>query len=217
MVTSVPSDSPDDYTALQDLVKKPKLREKYGVEDDWVLPFTVIPIIDIPGYGTTAAQTVCEQLKVQSQNDTAKLAEAKNLVYLKVRNRVGEGWAGLGWAGLGWAGLGWAGLGWAGLGWAGLGLRGWDGFVSVSDVVGCAVLCWQECCGAGTPAQQHKFHCIGWYMLHWDLLHCTGRMPGAWSTNDQCSLLQLPTLMLPNPRGVPDLSLACPTMCGRHL
>ena len=27
---------------------------------------------------------VCEQLKVQSQNDTAKLAEAKQLVYLKV-------------------------------------------------------------------------------------------------------------------------------------
>jgi hypothetical protein len=27
---------------------------------------------------------VCEQLKVQSQNDAAKLAEAKQLVYLKV-------------------------------------------------------------------------------------------------------------------------------------
>jgi hypothetical protein len=41
VVTSVPSDSPDDYTALQDLVKKPKLREKYGVADQWVLPFQV--------------------------------------------------------------------------------------------------------------------------------------------------------------------------------
>jgi hypothetical protein len=30
------------------------------------------------------AQVVCEQLKVQSQNDTAKLAEAKQMVYLKV-------------------------------------------------------------------------------------------------------------------------------------
>ena len=55
VVTSVPSDSPDDYTALQDLKKKPKLREKYGVADEWVLPFEVIPIIDIPGFGTTAA------------------------------------------------------------------------------------------------------------------------------------------------------------------
>jgi hypothetical protein len=33
-----------------------------------------------------AVQVVCEQLKVQSQNDTAKLAEAKQMVYLKVRH-----------------------------------------------------------------------------------------------------------------------------------
>ena len=84
IVTSVPSDSPDDYTALLDLKKKPKLREKYGVLDEWVLPLEVIPIIDIPGYGDKAAQTVCEQLKVASQNDAVKLAEAKGLVYLKV-------------------------------------------------------------------------------------------------------------------------------------
>lgn len=83
VVTSVPSDSPDDYMALLDLKKKPKLREKYGVLDEWVLPFEVIPIIDIPGFGDMAAQVVCEELKIQSQNDTAKLAEAKNKVYLK--------------------------------------------------------------------------------------------------------------------------------------
>jgi len=68
----------------QDLKKKPKLREKYSVADEWVLPYEVIPIIDIPGFGDQAAQVVCEQLKVQSQNDTAKLAEAKQMVYLTV-------------------------------------------------------------------------------------------------------------------------------------
>lgn len=41
VVTSVPSDSPDDYMCLLDLKKKEKLREKYGVKDDWVLPFEV--------------------------------------------------------------------------------------------------------------------------------------------------------------------------------
>lgn len=41
IVTSVPSDSPDDYAALCDLKKKPKLREKYGVCDEWVMPFEV--------------------------------------------------------------------------------------------------------------------------------------------------------------------------------
>jgi hypothetical protein len=66
-VTSVPSDAPDDYAALQDLRLKPKLREKFGVDDSWVLPFEVVPIIEIPGYGTAAAQRVCEEMKIQSQ------------------------------------------------------------------------------------------------------------------------------------------------------
>jgi len=39
IVTSVPSDSPDDYAALTDLKKKPALREKYNITDDMVLPF----------------------------------------------------------------------------------------------------------------------------------------------------------------------------------
>ncbi len=42
----------------QDLKKKPKLREKYGVADEWVLPFEVVPIIDIPGFGNTSAVKV---------------------------------------------------------------------------------------------------------------------------------------------------------------
>lgn len=83
VVTSVPSDSPDDYRALMDLVEKPKLREKYHVKDEWVLPFEIIPIIDIPGLGTTAAKKVCEDLKIQSQNDTKQLAEAKQMTYLR--------------------------------------------------------------------------------------------------------------------------------------
>jgi len=83
VVTSVPSDSPDDYMALCDLKKKEKLREKYGVKDGWVLPFEVIPIVNIPEFGDTSAPTVCAELKIQSQNDTAKLAEAKNRTYLK--------------------------------------------------------------------------------------------------------------------------------------
>ncbi len=41
VVTSVPSDSPDDWAALQDLRRKDKLREKFGVADEWVLPYEV--------------------------------------------------------------------------------------------------------------------------------------------------------------------------------
>ena len=60
------------------------MREKYGVLDEWVIPFEVIPIIDVPEYGSMSAVKACEDLKIQSQNDTVKLAEAKSAVYMKV-------------------------------------------------------------------------------------------------------------------------------------
>lgn len=43
----------------------------------------MIPIVHIPGFGDRAAEKVCTDLKISSQNDTKKLAEAKNMVYLK--------------------------------------------------------------------------------------------------------------------------------------
>jgi leucyl-tRNA synthetase len=83
IVTSVPSDSPDDFMALQALVTKSALRAKYGVKDEWVLPFNIIPIISIPGFGDKSAEKVCADLKIKSQNDKEKLAEAKRMTYLK--------------------------------------------------------------------------------------------------------------------------------------
>ncbi|XP_043077704.1 LOW QUALITY PROTEIN: leucine--tRNA ligase, cytoplasmic-like [Puntigrus tetrazona] len=83
VVTSVPSDAPDDIAALRDIKKKQALREKYGIQDYMVLPFEPVPIIEIPGYGNLSAPLVCDELKIQSQNDREKLAEAKEKVYLK--------------------------------------------------------------------------------------------------------------------------------------
>ncbi|XP_069574339.1 leucine--tRNA ligase, cytoplasmic-like [Brachyistius frenatus] len=83
IVTSVPSDAPDDIAALRDIKNKQALREKYGIEDKMVLPFEPVPIIEIPGYGNLSAPLVCDELKIQSQNDKERLAEAKEKVYLK--------------------------------------------------------------------------------------------------------------------------------------
>uniref|UniRef100_A0A8C9W4A2 leucine--tRNA ligase n=1 Tax=Scleropages formosus TaxID=113540 RepID=A0A8C9W4A2_SCLFO len=83
VVTSVPSDAPDDIAALRDIKKKQALREKYGIKDDMVLPFEPVPIIEIPDYGNLSAPLLCDELKIQSQNDREKLAEAKEKIYLK--------------------------------------------------------------------------------------------------------------------------------------
>eukprot|EP01137_Pigoraptor_chileana_P025712 Opistho-2@95566 len=83
VVTSVPSDAPDDYAALRDLIQKPPLREKYGIRDEMVLPFQPVPIIEVPGFGNLCAVKACDDLKIRSQNDRDLLDEAKDMVYLK--------------------------------------------------------------------------------------------------------------------------------------
>lgn len=83
IVTSVPSDAPDDFAALRDLKNKKALREKYNVLDEHVLPYEPIPIIEIPDFGNLSAVKVVEEMKIASQNDKVKLTEAKDKVYLK--------------------------------------------------------------------------------------------------------------------------------------
>ncbi|PVD35216.1 hypothetical protein C0Q70_06497 [Pomacea canaliculata] len=83
VVTSVPSDSPDDFAALRDLKKKEPFRQKYGIKDEMVMPFEPVPIIEVPEFGNLSAVTACERYKVASQNDRDKLEEAKLEVYRK--------------------------------------------------------------------------------------------------------------------------------------
>jgi len=83
VVTSVPSDAPDDYAALRDLKNKEALRKKYNISDEMVLPYEPIPIIDVPDLGNLCAVTTCDQFKVKSQNDKDQLQEAKELAYKK--------------------------------------------------------------------------------------------------------------------------------------
>lgn len=83
VVTSVPSDSPDDFVALRDLKNKQPLREKFGVEDHMVFDYEPISIITVPGDENCSAEAICKQLKIQSQNDKDKLVEAKEILYRK--------------------------------------------------------------------------------------------------------------------------------------
>lgn len=83
IVTSVPSDSPDDWAALRDLQTKAGLREKYKVAEEWCTPFEPVPIIEVPELGNLAALKLVEEFKVQSQKDKDKLNQAKDKVYLK--------------------------------------------------------------------------------------------------------------------------------------
>lgn len=81
IVTSVPSDSPDDYMALHDLKAKPAFRAKFGIKDEWVLPFEIIPIISTPEYGDKSAEKICTDMKIKSQNEREKLDAAKKVIY----------------------------------------------------------------------------------------------------------------------------------------
>ena len=81
IVTSVPSNSPDDFAAWRDLKEKEALREKFSIPSDLVIPFTPISIISSPTLGDFAAEKACADLGIKSQNDRVALEKAKELCY----------------------------------------------------------------------------------------------------------------------------------------
>ncbi|WAQ91731.1 hypothetical protein PtA15_15A122 [Puccinia triticina] len=77
VVTSVPSDSPDDYINLMHLRKKAAY---YGLDPAWV-SLDPIPVLSTPEFGEMSAPKLVSTLKIDSPKDTAKLAEAKERAY----------------------------------------------------------------------------------------------------------------------------------------
>ncbi|KAJ5777740.1 hypothetical protein N7520_000986 [Penicillium odoratum] len=79
VVTSVPSDSPDDYATLMDLIKK---AEFYGIKKEWAEK-EIYPVIETPTYGNLTAPALVKQLKINSPKDVTQLAQAKELAYME--------------------------------------------------------------------------------------------------------------------------------------
>ena len=77
VVSCVPSDSPDDYATIMDLVKK---AEYYGIKKEWA-ELEILPIIETPSYGNLTAKYLVETMKINSPKDAKQLAEAKELAY----------------------------------------------------------------------------------------------------------------------------------------
>lgn len=77
VVTSVPSDSPDDWANLMELRKK---AEFYKIDPQWAA-LEPVPVIQAPGYSDMIAADLCAKFKVQSPKDRNALAEAKDVAY----------------------------------------------------------------------------------------------------------------------------------------
>lgn len=81
IVTSVPSDAPDDWQNLADLKNDAALRAKWGVRDEWIMPFEPVSILEVPDLGGLAAKTACAKHGVKDRTDKDALKAAKMEVY----------------------------------------------------------------------------------------------------------------------------------------
>lgn len=81
VVSSVPSDSPDDYIALLDLKKIAKSGKSSKAVAAAVLSIEPVAIIDTPGYGTFPAKKAVEKHKIKNQEEAEKLNKAREEVY----------------------------------------------------------------------------------------------------------------------------------------
>lgn len=80
LVTSCPSDAPDDWISLEAVKKDPEMISKYGLTQELIDSVVPISIIDIEGYGEFPAKTIIDKLGITAPGDP-KLVEAKKQVY----------------------------------------------------------------------------------------------------------------------------------------
>ncbi len=81
VVTSVPSDAPDDHRALLDVQEDDGLLDRYGLDKEAIRAIEPIAIIDTPKLGDLPAPKLVEEWGITSQDEREKLEEAKEEVY----------------------------------------------------------------------------------------------------------------------------------------
>ncbi|MDR3282322.1 MAG: leucine--tRNA ligase [Candidatus Methanoplasma sp.] len=80
LVTSVPSDAPDDWISLQALKNDPATASKYKLSQELLDSVAPVSIIRMEGYGEFPAKDVIERMGIKEPGDPL-LADAKKQVY----------------------------------------------------------------------------------------------------------------------------------------
>ncbi|MEM0449497.1 MAG: leucine--tRNA ligase [Methanomassiliicoccales archaeon] len=80
LVTSVPSDAPDDWIALKNLQEDPVAMASFGLIEEEVKAIKPIPIIDTKGYGPLPAVELVERMGITRSGDP-RLLDAKKEIY----------------------------------------------------------------------------------------------------------------------------------------
>jgi len=81
IVTSVPSDAPDDFVALRDLQRDDAFLAKYRLDPERIRAIKPVPIIRTPGWGPLPGVEIVDRLGIRDQRDREKLEQAKAEVY----------------------------------------------------------------------------------------------------------------------------------------
>ncbi len=81
VVTSVPSDAPDDYVALRELQGDEAALQRYRLDSARVRAIEPVPIIRAEGWGPLPAKEVVERMGIRSTSEKEALARAKEEVY----------------------------------------------------------------------------------------------------------------------------------------
>lgn len=80
LVTSVPSDAPDDWMSLDAVKRDPEMKSKYGLSQELIDSVVPVSIISMEGYGDFAAKDIIDRMGITAVGDP-RLVEAKKQVY----------------------------------------------------------------------------------------------------------------------------------------